>query len=575
MIMRTTGAVSPGLLLLAVLACGGGTSTSDDRAVARYRGGLVTAGEIDARLVALPPKERPVPGEDLQAWMTEQVEELVVERVLLREARDSGLDQEDAFAAARIASEKSIVRSLCLAEPFRTAAEISEADLEAAFTESADRLRAPERRSVSQVFLRRSPDAEVRIRGIRERVFAGEIFGQLARELSDSESRHRDGALGWITPGQLPAALERVVFGLEEGVPSEPVETPDGVHLFLVDTILPARTLTFDEARPLLRSSVESQRREAVLDEIDERTSLPAGSFVPEPRELGEMLRSGDPEREVLRVGDLRWTLADLFGQLRRGAGQGRASSESGDPADTAWAVLDRARRAEEIYLDCLERASFDSERVDADLAVWEESALVDAQRRRRLLRLADEDEERLRHHHRGNLGEFSSPPTWTVHRLRIPIAPGAGEVMSRLEEAARDQVGIEALRERFGGEVEELDAKTLAELGSVEPKLPALVAPLSAGTTTAPYRTADALEIARVVARTEPVPTEFEDVRSFVAERYLRQYRADLYRSLKARILADVEFRLSEEGLAALQESGVPEPDLSVERLDEMLESL
>src|SRR5262249_18597641 len=52
----------------------------------------------------------------------------------------------------------------------------------------------------------------------------GEDFTLLARKYSDDTStRSQGGQLGQLKPGQLPAALDAVVFSLESGAISEPV----------------------------------------------------------------------------------------------------------------------------------------------------------------------------------------------------------------------------------------------------------------------------------------------------------------------------------------------------------------
>ena len=59
-------------------------------------------------------------------------------------------------------------------------------------------------------------------------------------------------------PGQLEPNLEAVIFRLAEGVPSEPVLSGDGGHLFLVDSLFPKRQLAFDEVARSTRCRPQS-----------------------------------------------------------------------------------------------------------------------------------------------------------------------------------------------------------------------------------------------------------------------------------------------------------------------------
>ncbi len=69
-----------------------------------------------------------------------------------------------------------------------------------------------------------------------QRLQAGENFADLARAQSqDPVSAADNGLIGWVGPGQLAAEFEQVMNRLGEGELSEPVRTPYGYHLILVE----------------------------------------------------------------------------------------------------------------------------------------------------------------------------------------------------------------------------------------------------------------------------------------------------------------------------------------------------
>jgi peptidyl-prolyl cis-trans isomerase SurA len=57
-------------------------------------------------------------------------------------------------------------------------------------------------------------------------------FGALAKKHSeDPQSAPNDGALGWVTPGQLMPEFEQVMASMQPGQVSDPVRTEYGWHL--------------------------------------------------------------------------------------------------------------------------------------------------------------------------------------------------------------------------------------------------------------------------------------------------------------------------------------------------------
>lgn len=551
----------------------GSSADPSSPVVARLGEEVITVADLDARILALPASQRPRPGEALDDWYAEQIRDLAIERRLLERARAEGRADDEAFQEAYRQAERQIGLRLCLAQIVPSAPPVTEADLREEWDRHPDRYSTPERRSLYQIFLRRRPGAEREIEALRDRVLNGESFLRLAAEESESETRHREGLVGWVTPGQLPAGFEKVVRELEEGVPSRPVTTRDGQHLFYVDQVMPARRLSFEEARPYLRQRVLAQHQESVLAGLDEDIDPPEGSRIPDREELARWFEEGDPDTVVLQLGDTTWTLADLRSRVAELLAREERLAARAPTFEVAWQLLDQARRREEIYRRCRTRNQIPEEVLQTALSAWREKSLVDVERRQRLVELALEDAERLRLFYDSNLGDFSTPPTWILRWLRIPLGDRPTETMDRLERAAETPGGsLDALRAELGGEIEELEAKSLAELERMQPKLPPLVAPLRSGELSPPFRSQQGLEIVQVVARSDSEPIPFEQVRDRVAARYVQQYTSELYQRLGRKVLGDDELHIDPEALARMRSAGLPEPDVSVEELEALL---
>lgn len=78
-------------------------------------------------------------------------------------------------------------------------------------------------------------EARSKLEELRDRIAAGEDFGELARTYSeDTVSAAKGGDLGWVAPKQLVPEFEGAMNGLATNQLSDPVQTPFGLHLIQV-----------------------------------------------------------------------------------------------------------------------------------------------------------------------------------------------------------------------------------------------------------------------------------------------------------------------------------------------------
>ena len=84
--------------------------------------------------------------------------------------------------------------------------------------------------------IRNSEETRELAETLRQRVFEGEPFADLAAEYSeDFGNSLRGGDLGWVMPGQMVAPFEDQMEATEVGEVSPPVETQFGWHIILVE----------------------------------------------------------------------------------------------------------------------------------------------------------------------------------------------------------------------------------------------------------------------------------------------------------------------------------------------------
>ncbi|MFA5592950.1 MAG: peptidylprolyl isomerase [Micavibrio sp.] len=84
-------------------------------------------------------------------------------------------------------------------------------------------------------------------------------FGAVAAQFSKAAGAEKGGVLGWVQEGQLAPALESALFKLEEGGVTNPIKTPDGIHILQLQK---KRTLTEDSipSRDEITNSIGYER---------------------------------------------------------------------------------------------------------------------------------------------------------------------------------------------------------------------------------------------------------------------------------------------------------------------------
>ncbi|MCZ6458666.1 MAG: SurA N-terminal domain-containing protein [Gammaproteobacteria bacterium] len=132
-------------------------------------------------------------------------------------------------------------------------------------TYETDKAAAPdeEQRNSRHILLqigdqRSAVDAQAELMVLRDRTEAGESFAELAQEHSeDIVSAAAGGELGAVAAGVFDADYDRVLWALNEGEVSQPVQTELGYHLIKLESIQITKYPTFAE----LRREIEDRLR--------------------------------------------------------------------------------------------------------------------------------------------------------------------------------------------------------------------------------------------------------------------------------------------------------------------------
>ncbi|HRQ64389.1 MAG TPA: SurA N-terminal domain-containing protein [Xanthomonadaceae bacterium] len=155
---------------------------------------------------------------------------------------------------------------------------IDESELRRRYQEQRVRFVEEEQRLVSHILVQVAPAADAatqkqaleRAQALAERAREeGADFAEIARESSeDIGSRGVGGELGWLERGMTHAPFEDAAFAAERGVVSDPVLSPDGYHIILVQDISEERGKSFEEVRFELEREILEGERERRFAEI-------------------------------------------------------------------------------------------------------------------------------------------------------------------------------------------------------------------------------------------------------------------------------------------------------------------
>jgi peptidyl-prolyl cis-trans isomerase D len=137
--------------------------------------------------------------------------------------------------------------------------------------------------------------AQARAEAVVKAARSGKDFAQLAQKESSDATAAKGGDIGWITAGQMPPPMEKVLFGLAQGAVSDAIETPAGYQIFKVEDIREEKTLTLKEATPEITTKLKSEKakREAVkVADRDREKALGGAEFSKLAQESGATLKT-------------------------------------------------------------------------------------------------------------------------------------------------------------------------------------------------------------------------------------------------------------------------------------------
>jgi len=186
---------------------------------------------------------------------------------------DANLTREQFEEAQRKAIQDDIViGELLNRKVYAQVANVSEAEALAYYRDNQQLFSQPEQRVVRHILIcyegtLQCDDGMLKADALREiedvkRLLDEDVtrFADLAIEYSTGPSGPQGGLLGPATQGMFVQAFDEVAFSAPVGQVSDVVETEFGFHLILIDDIIPAQIVSFEEVQENIQQQLYSQR---------------------------------------------------------------------------------------------------------------------------------------------------------------------------------------------------------------------------------------------------------------------------------------------------------------------------
>lgn len=160
---------------------------------------------------------------------------------------------------------KAIRRRAVLVERFReqirhTLPAASLSDIKSYYSAHPDEFQQPHAVHVRHLIVEQASQAKKLLAELK----SGGNFAHLASEHSIAPEALQGGDLGWIEQRQFPAAFA-ACFTLPVGALSDVVQSEYGFHIFKIIARRPARTITLEQAKPMIEERVLTQQLETAV----------------------------------------------------------------------------------------------------------------------------------------------------------------------------------------------------------------------------------------------------------------------------------------------------------------------
>lgn len=193
------------------------------------------------------------------------IQEMVNQELLLLDAKDSKLEEEEEFKQAMEQTRENLLKNYAFTKVIQDA---NVTDEEAKkFFEDNKPMFAKETVEASHILV----DTEEKANEVKKELEEGKAFDEAAKEHSSCPSSENGGALGEISRGTMVKEFEDAAFSMNKDEISDPVKTQFGYHLIKVTNKTDGDSITFDNVEQDVRAeALRLKQQQIYLDKLQE-----------------------------------------------------------------------------------------------------------------------------------------------------------------------------------------------------------------------------------------------------------------------------------------------------------------
>lgn len=196
------------------------------------------------------------------------IEELVQRELLVQDAIQKKLDQNEAFANRLVTIKNSLLSQAAIQNHLESSP-ISDADIEAEY--NANIADAGTEYKARHILLKTEEEAKKIIAELNK----GADFAALAKTKSTGPSGPQGGDLGWFTGGQMVPPFSEAAIALEDGkYTTEPVKTQFGWHVILKEGSRAQTPPPFESIKEQLRPMLQRKKMQSYLDSLRQAAKI-------------------------------------------------------------------------------------------------------------------------------------------------------------------------------------------------------------------------------------------------------------------------------------------------------------
>ncbi|MDQ0507713.1 Putative peptidyl-prolyl cis-trans isomerase Cbf2 precursor [Aedoeadaptatus ivorii] len=193
------------------------------------------------------------------------LDELIRQELLLKDALDTKMDEEEEFQKVLADTKKSLLKSYNFSKTIE-GAQIDEAEAIDFYEKNKQFFKQPASVRASHILV----EGEDEAKEIAEAIKGGADFEELAKEKSICPSKERGGDLGSFGRGQMVPEFDEKVFSMKDGEISEPVKTQFGYHIIKRVEGNEEQERSFDDARDDIRMELmRRKQQELYLNKVN------------------------------------------------------------------------------------------------------------------------------------------------------------------------------------------------------------------------------------------------------------------------------------------------------------------